>query len=74
VQINAYLILNGQCQAAFKSHERALNSEIVGMMTFGESPMSQQVTPEMRSKIIHIRMLVAIRKTVWSVRFGMLAD
>jgi PhnB protein len=56
MQMNPYLVFNGQCEAAFKFYEKCLGGKIEGMMTHGESPMSQQVPAEWRSKIIHARM------------------
>jgi len=58
MQLNPYLLFNGQCEAAFKFYEQCLGGKIDGMMTHGESPMSQQVPPEWRNKIIHARMVV----------------
>ena len=58
MQVNPYLLFNGQCEAAFRYYEKCLDGKIVGMMTHGESPMSQQVSPEWRSKIIHARLVV----------------
>jgi PhnB protein len=58
VQLNPYLLFNGQCEAAFKFYEKALGGKIEAMMTHGDSPMAQQVSPEWRNKIIHARMVV----------------
>jgi PhnB protein len=58
MQVNPYLVFNGRCEAAFKFYEHCLGGKIVGMMTHGESPMSQKVSPEWRSKIIHARLVV----------------
>jgi PhnB protein len=122
MQLIPYLVFNGQCEAAFKFYEKILGAKSLAMMTHGDSPMSQQVPPEWRSKIIHARMQVgdnvlmasdappehyqkpqgfsvslsikepaeaervfhdlaqngkiqmAIQKTFWSARFGMLVD
>ena len=38
MQINAYLLLGGQCEAAFKFYERALGARILALMTLGNSP------------------------------------
>jgi PhnB protein len=56
MQMNPYLIFNGQCEEAFKFYERALGGKIDAMMTHGDSPMSDKVSPEWRNKIIHARM------------------
>jgi PhnB protein len=58
MQVNPYLFFNGQYEAAFKFYERCLGGKLVGTMTHGESPMSSQVSPEWRSKIIHARLSV----------------
>lgn len=49
MQLNPYLVFNGQCETAFKFYEKALGGKIEAMMTHGESPMSQQVPPEWRA-------------------------
>ena len=56
MQINAYLLFNGQCQAAFKFYEQVLSAKITMMSTHGDSPMADQVAPEWRDKIIHARL------------------
>jgi len=53
MQMNPYLVFNGQCEAAFKFYEKALGGKIEFMMTHGDSPMSEQVPAEWRSKIMH---------------------
>jgi PhnB protein len=53
MQVNTYLIFNGQCEQAFKFYEKCIGAKIQFMMTHGESPMAAHVTPEWRSKIIH---------------------
>jgi PhnB protein len=58
MQVNSYLLFNGQCEAAFKFYEECLGGKIEGMMTHGQSPMAQQVSPDWHSKIIHARMIV----------------
>ncbi len=56
MQLNPYLLFNGQCEAAFKFYARCLGGKIEMAMTHGESPMADQVPPEWRSKIMHARM------------------
>jgi PhnB protein len=59
MNINAYLLYDGNCEAAFKFYEKTLNGRITMMSTHGDSPMADKVAPEWRSKIIHARMEVA---------------
>ena len=58
MQINPYLLFNGQCEAAFKFYERVLGGKIDAMMTHAGTPAEQHVPPEWRSKIIHARLIV----------------
>ena len=58
MELNPYLIFNGNCEAAFKFYEQLLGGKIEFMMTHGESPMAEQTAPEWRDKIIHVRMTV----------------
>ena len=58
MQLNPYLMFNGQCEAAFKFYEKSLGGRIEAMMNHGDSPVAQQVSPEWRSKIMHARMVV----------------
>jgi len=58
MQLNSYLSFDGQCAAAFHFYERCFGGKIQMMMTYGESPMAGQVTPESRDKIMHVTMAV----------------
>ncbi len=58
MQLNPYLIFNGQCEAAFKFYERCLGGKIEMMLTHGNSPMAEQARPEWRDKIMHARLSV----------------
>src|SRR5271155_3302094 len=58
MQINTYLTFNGQCAAAFKFYEQSLGGKIEMMMTHADSPMADQVPPDWRDKIMHVRMTV----------------
>jgi len=58
MQIHTYLTFNGQCAAAFKFYEQCLGGKIEMMMTHANSPMADQVPPDWRDKIMHIRMTV----------------
>lgn len=41
MQLNPYLLFNGQCEAAFKFYEKCLGGKIVTKVTHGESPMAK---------------------------------
>src|SRR4249920_130008 len=58
MQVNAYLLFNGQCETAFKFYEQCLRGKITAMMTHAGTPAEEQVPKEWRNKIIHARMNV----------------
>jgi uncharacterized glyoxalase superfamily protein PhnB len=58
MQLNPYLLINGQCEAAFRFYERCLGGKIVAMMPHAGTPAEGQVPPEWRDKIIHARLVV----------------
>jgi PhnB protein len=58
MQLNPYLIFDGQCEAAFKFYEKTLGGKIEAMMTFGGSPMEDRAPAEWRDKIMHARLTV----------------
>jgi PhnB protein len=58
MQLNPYLLFNGQCEAAFKFYERCLGAKLEMMLRHGESPMAEQVPPEWRDRIMHARLVV----------------
>jgi PhnB protein len=58
MQLNPYLMFNGQCEAAFKFYERCLAGKIVAMMTYAGSPMEEHAPPEWRNKVMHARLTV----------------
>ena len=58
MQLNPYLSFNGECEAAFKFYDQCLGGKIQTMMTWGDSPMADQVPSEWRDKIIHASLIV----------------
>jgi PhnB protein len=58
MQLSSALNFNGQCEEAFKFYKQCLGGNIQTMMTWGESPMADQVPAELRDKIIHAALTV----------------
>ena len=58
MKLNPYLSFNGQCEAAFNFYKECLGGTIQFKMTWGESPMSDQVPAAFRGKIIHASLIV----------------
>jgi PhnB protein len=58
MKLNTYLFFNDECEAAFKFYEQCLGGKIDAMMTYSESPMAEQTSPEKRDKIMHASLIV----------------
>jgi PhnB protein len=58
MDINVYLLFNGDCEAAFKFYEKHLGGKIEMMMPHKGSPAEGQVPAEWGDKIMHARMTV----------------
>jgi PhnB protein len=58
MQVNPYLIFNGNCEEAFKFYEKLLGGKITGLMTHENSPAASQVSPDWQGKIMHAHMTV----------------
>jgi PhnB protein len=58
MQLNTSLNFNGTCKEAFEFYKQCLGGRIQTMMTWGESPMADQVPAEWRDKIIHTTLIV----------------
>ena len=56
MQLNPYLVFNGQCETAFKFYEQCLGGKIVAMVPHAGTPAEGQVPPEWRNKVLHARL------------------
>ncbi|WP_159992776.1 VOC family protein [Roseomonas sp. 18066] len=53
MRINAYLLFDGDCEAAFTLYAQVLGGRILAMMRHAGSPAEDQVPAEWRDKILH---------------------
>ncbi|MBD1865664.1 MULTISPECIES: VOC family protein [Trichocoleus] len=53
MQLNSYLMFDGNCEAAFKLYEQCLGGKITMMMTHKEAPSADNVSLEWHDKIMH---------------------
>ncbi|HZE72891.1 MAG TPA: VOC family protein [Pyrinomonadaceae bacterium] len=58
MQLNPYLLFNGQCEAAFKFYAQCLGGKIEAMMTHAGTPAEEHVPAEWRDKILHARLII----------------
>ncbi len=53
MQLNPYLLFDGQCETAFKFYERVLGGKIQALLPHAGTPAEQHVPAEWRDKIMH---------------------
>jgi len=58
MQLNAYLVFNGQCEEAFTLYQKCLGGKIDAMIPHEGTPAADQVPPDWRKKIIHAHLTV----------------
>lgn len=58
MQLNPYLVFNGQCEAAFQFYEQCLGGKIVAMHKFEGSPMAADVPSGWGGKVMHVSLQV----------------
>ena len=56
MQVNSYLLFNGQCENAFKFYAKGLGGQIEAMIPHEGTPAADQVPAEWRGKILHARL------------------
>jgi PhnB protein len=56
MQINPYLMFNGNCEAAFKFYERCLGGKITIMLDHSTAPPNESIPADWRDKIMHARL------------------
>lgn len=58
MQLNPYLLFNGNCAEAFKFYEQTLGGKIEAIMPYSGSPAAEQVPAEWRDKVLHASMTI----------------
>ena len=55
MQLNPYLLFNGDCEEALKFYEQALGAKTDSVLRHGGSPSEAHVPAEWRDKVMHAR-------------------
>ena len=53
MQLNPYLLFNGDCAEALKFYEQTFGGKIEAMRTFAGSPAAEHVPPDWGDKVLH---------------------
>jgi PhnB protein len=52
------LSFGGHCEAAFRFYERCFGGRLATLLTYGQSPLADQVPPPWREKIFHATLTI----------------
>lgn len=66
MQLNPYLLFNGNCAEAFKFYEETLGGKIEGLHTFAGSPAAEHAPPEWGDKVMHATLTIGDNKLMGS--------
>jgi len=58
MQVNPYLMFNGNCEAAFAYYAKVLGGKIEAMLPHEGTPAASHVPPEWQKKIMHAKLVV----------------
>jgi PhnB protein len=58
MQLSSHLGFNGNCEEAMKFYAKTFGGTVMFKMTWGESPMSDQVQADFQDKIMHMSVKV----------------
>jgi PhnB protein len=58
MKINPYLTFNGQAKEAFQFYAKVFHGEILMSMSYGETPMKNDMPPAIHDRVAHIRMTI----------------
>jgi PhnB protein len=56
MQINAYLVFNGNCEEAFRFYAASLRAELAVLQRFGETPGCEDMPASQKDKVMHVRL------------------
>ncbi|MGH7541606.1 MAG: VOC family protein [Gemmatimonadota bacterium] len=57
MQITPYLNFAGQCREAFEFYRDVLGGTITGILTYGESPVADEIPPESHDGVMHAQLI-----------------
>ena len=58
MRLSAYLDFKGDCREAFSFYERVFGAKIQSSMTWGETPMANEMPKDWHGKIVHTSLVV----------------
>ena len=66
MQLNPYMLFNGDCAEAFKFYEETLGGKIVGLFKYSETPGAEHAPPDWGDKVMHATITIGDQKLMGS--------
>ena len=66
MQLNPYLLFNGDCEEAFKFYEQTFGGKIEGISKFAGSPAAEHAPPEWGDKVLHATLVIGDQRLMGS--------
>jgi len=66
MQLNPYLLFNGNCAEAFKFYEQTLGGKIEALFPYTGSPAAEHAPPEWGDKIMHATIVIGDERLMGS--------
>ena len=66
MQLNPYLMFDGQCEAAFKFYEQCFGGKLEAMLRYGEAPDCGDIPAECSDRIMHACLVIDGQKLMAS--------
>lgn len=66
MQLNPYLLFNGNCAEAFKFYEETLGGKILASFTYNGTPAAEHAPPEWGDKVMHATIAIGDQKLMGS--------
>ena len=57
MQMTPYLNFDGDCREAFEFYRDVLDGEITGILTYGNSPICDEMPPDSHDQVMHVHMI-----------------
>jgi PhnB protein len=66
MQLNPYLLFNGNCAEAFKFYEETLGGKIEALFPYSGTPAAEHAPPEWGDKVMHATIAIGDQKLMGS--------
>ena len=69
MSLSCHLVFDGVCDRAFRAYQRILGGELKTLLTFGQSPLAEQLPPDWQGRILHATLVLDDQELMGSDAF-----